>query len=118
MNDQEKIMIGVYEINEAQRLAEILFQKGIEIESKHNKQTCSGGCRVTVEVWAKHKDIKEIIKLFKEEREKLLDGLNYDIELDSEVFDPNKENAKCPACGTSFSTKEDKCPDCGLGFSV
>jgi uncharacterized OB-fold protein len=35
-----------------------------------------------------------------------------------EGFDPEKATAKCPACGTEFSTTSAECPDCGLVFAV
>jgi len=32
------------------------------------------------------------------------------------IYDPNRGEAVCPACGTRFATTSASCPDCGLCF--
>ncbi|MGZ3745504.1 MAG: hypothetical protein ACXVBQ_16690 [Pseudobdellovibrionaceae bacterium] len=34
------------------------------------------------------------------------------------VFDPRREGAHCPACGSAFPSKAKECPDCGLVFYI
>lgn len=116
MSDSEREMIGIMELVSAKRLREKLAENGVEIEIGHNKQTCTSGCRVTVEVWAKSEDILKVQEKLAEEHMKLLEGLDFDLKQISQVFDPKKETAVCPACGAEFSTDLKECPDCGLVF--
>jgi rRNA maturation endonuclease Nob1 len=53
-----------------------------------------------------------------EEFGKTYAGLDFDPEVVGQVFDPDKEQATCPACATEFSTKESECPECGLCFGT
>ena len=116
MSDVEKAMLGIMELNDAKRLKAKLAEMGVEIELGHNKETCTKGCKVTVEVWSDPKHLPKIQEVLNEERSKLMDDLDVDPELHNQVFDPNAETAICPACGTKFSTESAECPECGLVF--
>ena len=116
--DAEKMMIGIMELVEAKRLKEKMAELGVAIELGHNKETCTRGCKVTVEVWADPSHLPRIQEVLREERSKLLDDLDFDPEQSDQVFDPNKETAVCPACGTQFSTELKECPECGLAFAI
>ena len=116
MSDAEKVMMGIMELVDAKRLKEKLAETGVEIELGHNKETCTKGCKVTVEVWADPAHLPKIQEVLREERSKLLDDLDVDPDLANQVFDPNEESAVCPACGTKFSTKLKECPECRLVF--
>ena len=118
MDNQEKTLIGIIELTEAKRLAEKLLIKGIELDVKHNAQTCVKGCAVKVEVWANNEDIETIARTIQEENLRTLEneGLEIDGSLLDQVFDDESHTAICPACGTSFSTDLKECPDCGLVF--
>ena len=118
MPDPEKILVGIMGLIDAKRLKEKLAEIGIQIELGHNKETCTKGCQVTVEVWADPAHLAKIQEVVKEERSKLLDDLDFDPDQSNQVFDPTKETAICPACGTEFSTKLKECPECGLVFEV
>jgi len=116
MSELERVFIGIMDLVSAKRLRDKLAERGIEIELGHNKQTCTSGCRVTVEVWAKSHDIPKVQEVLAEERMKLLEGLDFNPDQVSQVFDPKKETAVCPACGARFSTENKECPECGLVF--
>ena len=116
MPDAEKAMLGIMELVDAKRLKENLAEMGVEIELGHNKETCTKGCKVTVEVWADPAHLTKIQEVLREERSKLLDDLDVDPDLANQVFDPNEESAVCPACGAKFSTELKECPECGLVF--
>ncbi len=118
MPDAEKVLLGVMELVDAKRLKERLAEMGVEIELGHNKQTCTRGCKVTVEVWGYPKDLPKIQGVLDEERSKLLEDIDFDPKQGEQVFDPSKETAVCPACGTEFSTELKECPECGLSFAV
>ncbi len=118
MDTQEKVLIGILELNEAKKLSDQLEPKGVYIAIKHNEQTCLKGCVVKVEVWAQENDVPAIAETIREDKMKLLDneGLDIDKSLLEHVFDEESKMATCPACGTSFSTDLKECPDCGLVF--
>lgn len=113
---EDRILLGVIEINDAKRLRDDLLEQDVEVDVRYNKSTCQTGCRVTVEVWAMQSDLPTIEKTLEKNRMKLMDGLDTDPNLEGEVFDPEKGQATCPACGTTFATSEKECPDCGLVF--
>jgi len=106
------------ELVAAKRLKETLAERGTTIELGHNKQTCTRGCKVTVEVWAAPEDIPKVQELLGEEHARLLEDLEFDPKQSGQVFDPAKKTAVCPACGTEFSTALSECPECGLVFEI
>jgi len=44
-NNTNKILVGIIEVNEAKRLRDKLFDRGIQIDLIHNEQTCRKGCQ-------------------------------------------------------------------------
>jgi len=116
MPEAEKVMLGIMELVDAKRLKEKLAETGVEIDLGHNKQTCTRGCKVTVEVWGYPQDLPKIQEVLREEQSKLLEDLDFDPKRSDQVFDPSKKTAVCPACGTEFSTELTECPECGLVF--
>lgn len=115
--DQEKVLLGVIEYQEARRLRSLLEEQKILVELVSNPESCGGrGCKPTVEVYARSADLPVLKEFFQSQSAKLFAGLEFDASLFEEVFDPEKETARCPACGTEFSTQAKECPDCGLVF--
>jgi hypothetical protein len=114
--DDEFKRIGVLSIIEAKKLEADMKEKNIEIMLKFDEETCTRGCSKTLEVWAKEKDFPVLGEHFQKDHQKMMEGLDFNPELMDATFDPNKEEATCPACGTVFSTKSTECPDCGLMF--
>ena len=115
---ENKILIGIIELNEAKKIALELTEHGIKIDFDNNSQTCRRGCQPTVELWANSEDMPKIEKLLSEKRMQILKNEGNEINSDilGSVYDQNSDIAVCPACGTSFSTKEKECPECGLVF--
>ncbi len=112
-----EVLLGVLDFNEAKRMRSILEDEGVRLRLQSNPETCAtGGCKVTVEVYASEIDVPKVREFFLREKERALDGLEVDRSLANEVFDPEKSEARCPACGTQFSTLHRECPDCGLVF--
>ncbi len=119
MTEHEEVLIGVVEFNEGKRIKAALSERKVDVRLITNPQTCSTkGCKITVEVHARQADVPVIAEFMKEERQRLFDGLDINPELHESVFDTEKDSAKCPACGTEFSTTLKECPDCGLVFAV
>ena len=119
MIEPEMTRIGTLELGEAKRIRSLLLEKGIQLELVSDPQTCStGGCARTVDVFVASEKIPEVTDFLKAEKIRAVDGLEFDSVLINEVYDPEKESARCPACGTRFSTQLKECPDCGLGFGA
>lgn len=116
MSHDDVVLLGVMEASEAERLRTNLSAKGVDVVFNHNEQTCTTGCATTVEVHANSRDIPTITQYFQDEKARLLEGHDFDENQVNEIFDPSKEEATCPACGTKFSTTSNECPDCGLVF--
>lgn len=118
MDSNNLIHLGSSEFNEAKRLQSLLEERGVKLSLLKNPDNCAtGGCKITVEVYASEGDIPVIREFFREQKARAFDGLNVDDSLLEEVYDPEKGTAKCPACGTEFSTSLKECPDCGLVFA-
>jgi molecular chaperone GrpE (heat shock protein) len=111
-----KIILGTMPINEAKSLQDQLVEQKIDLFLDHNEKTCNRGCSVTVELSCFEKDIQNVMEVISKNYQQTLEGHDIDINLINQVFDPNKEQATCPACGTEFSTSSSECPECGLCF--
>jgi hypothetical protein len=111
-----KLVLGTLPIEEAKRLQDQLKNKNITVFLDHNPSTCSRGCSVTVEASCYEKDIKEVSGLLNSNFKEMMADHDVKWELLNETFDPNKNQATCPACGTKFNTSSSECPDCGLCF--
>jgi hypothetical protein len=118
MNPSEKVLLGTAPIVNANRYKDLLAAKEIAIELAYNTSTCKTGCSHTMEIWAHPDDVAAVVALIKEDNSRNFAGLEFDSQLLEQVFDPEKSEAQCPACGCVFATTASECPDCGLGFSA
>lgn len=111
-----ELFLGVMDLNEAKFHQLKLADRGVKIDFKVNDQTCTSGCKVTVEVWAQEENEGQIRDYFKSQHDKNLSGHNVDVEAINSVFDSNMSEVQCQACGTKFSPQSGECPDCGLVY--
>jgi len=114
----EKFHLATLPVAAAEALKSKLALAGIDIALIHNEQSCKSGCAVQVEVWSHPDDVAEIARIAEAERSAHYQEVGYDPSLANSVFDPSREEATCPACGTNFATTLTSCPDCGLSFGV
>src|SRR4051794_37963463 len=115
--NSSEVLLGVIEYAEAKRLKYALEERGVSLILRNNPETCvSGGCKPTLEVIARTEDMPRVAEFLQTESKRAFDGLDFDPGVAAQVFDTEKENAICPACGTQFSTQLKECPDCGLVF--
>lgn len=115
----QPVVLGVIEIKEAKRIKAALEPLGVRLELVGNPETCdTGACAPKVEVHARPEDLEKIQEYFQGERSRDLAGLEFDPTLLGEVYDSEKESARCPACGEVFSTQLVECPGCGLCFGA
>ncbi|MFP5384920.1 MAG: hypothetical protein ACLGHN_02490 [Bacteriovoracia bacterium] len=112
----EELFFGVMELQEAKNHQHRLKQSGVELVLKTNAQTCTTGCKVTVEVWGLEKDRELLIRHFQSDYLKHVKGHEPVFEHLSAVYDPNASEVTCQACGMKFSPALSECPDCGLVY--
>lgn len=112
----EQIFLGVMELQEAKNHQYALKARGVALTLKVNDQTCTSGCKVTVEVWAEAADESAIKNHFQSDYLKHVKGHEPDINLISAVFDTGLEMVTCQACGFKFAPESTECPDCGLVY--
>jgi hypothetical protein len=111
-----EIFLGVMDLNEAKTHQIKLKSQNILINFKTHGETCTTGCKVTVEVWGKSEDRDFIQNYFNQEFHKNLGGLQINREAFEGVFDPSSSEVICQACGTKFAPTSNECPDCGLMY--
>lgn len=112
----EELFLGVMELQEAKNHQLKLKNQGIDLTLKVNSKTCTTGCKVTVEVWAKALHAEALNKHFQQDYLKHLKGHDLNPEHLAGVFDPGMSEVICQACGTKFSPQSNECPDCGLVY--
>lgn len=115
--EDEKLLLGVVELDEAKRLRSALLTTGVELEFVHNPETCSDkSCKPKVELYVAQNKAEKVLEFLRRERENLMAGIESMAKHVDEVFDTGKAEATCPACGNVFATTAKECPDCGLVF--
>lgn len=112
----EEMFLGVMDLQEAKNHQYRLKALGINLSLKTNDQTCTSGCKVTVEVWGREEDRESLTKHFQSDYLKHVQGHVPNFEHLSAVFDPTAAEVICQACGTKFAPTASECPDCGLVY--
>ncbi len=112
----KEIFLGVMDLQEAKNHQYRLKSGGVDIILKVNDQTCTTGCKVTVEVWGKESDKDALMSHFQGDYLKHVKGHVPNFEHMSAVFDPSASEVICQACGAKFSPTSQECPDCGLVY--
>ena len=112
----ESIFLGVMELQEAKNHQFKLKSLGVDITFKVNPQTCTTGCKVTVEVWADEADAGILKTHFQNDYLKHVMGHEPNPDNLAQVFDPLATEVICQACGTTFSPTTNECPGCGLNY--
>ena len=108
--------MGTAEFAEAKRIQAALKEIGIPMTLAGNPETCTTrNCKPGLEMFVPESHIPAVVEFLKRDKARDLGDLEIDPELLAEVFDPEKDTARCPACGDTFSTKLTECPGCGLG---
>ena len=112
----EEIFLGVMDLQEAKNHQHRMKQKGVTLVLKTNDQTCTTGCKVTVEVWGREEDREKLMHHFQSDYLKHVKGHEPNFDFMSSVFDPTASEVICQACGTQFAPSANECPDCGLVY--
>lgn len=114
INNWERI--AILPLDDAKQMVEEI-ERELEIAAQlgYNEQTCRRGCSVTAEVLVKSEELGQVAEYLQRKSYENTEGQIAPEQLDS-LYNPNEENAICPACGTLFKTSFTECPDCGLNF--
>lgn len=112
----EDLFFGVMELKEAKGHELRLKALGVQLHLKMNDQTCTTGCKVTVEVWGNEIDKEVLLKHFQADYLKHVKGHEPNFANLSQVFDPTAAEVICQACGMKFGPTSSECPDCGLVY--
>lgn len=115
--DENEVLIGVMDLHEAKTHQLRLKSLGINLALKTNGETCTTGCKVTVEVWGQSSDQAALQGYFQNDLLKNLKGHVPNFEHLSQVYDPAAQEVICQACGMKFTPSARECPDCGLVYS-
>lgn len=112
----DNLFLGVMELQEAKNHELGLKSQGVDLILKVNPQTCTTGCKVTVEVWCGPTHAEAVQKYFQNDYLKHVRGHVPDFAQLAQVFDPSLSEVICQACGSKFSPLVNECPDCGLVY--
>lgn len=112
----EDIFLGVMGLQEAKNHQIKLKNSGVDITLKTHSETCTTGCKVTVEVWGSEGDKEKLQAHFQSDYLKTVKGHVPNFEHMSAVYDPTASEVICQACGAKFSPSAHECPDCGLVY--
>jgi hypothetical protein len=111
-----EVFLGVMALQEAKNHQHELKQKGVDISFKVNGETCTTGCKVTVEVWGREEDSVQLREYFARDYLKHVKGHEPNFEALAAVYDPSAPEVVCQACGAKFAPTLSECPDCGLCY--
>lgn len=115
-NETTGVFLGVMDLQEAKTHQLRLKERGVAVKFLTHGETCTTGCKVTVEVWGEEKDTPTLKEYFSAEYLKNVAGHVPNFEHLSAVFDPAAAEVVCQACGAKFRPTASECPDCGLCY--
>ncbi len=75
-----------------------------------------GCCSPEVELKIRKEDGSAALKIIDSDFDSMTGVSDFTHDLADNGFDPEAQEASCPACGFTFSTSTTTCPDCGLCF--
>ncbi len=75
-----------------------------------------GCCGSDVELKIRKEDGTAALKIIDSDFDRMTGFTDLSHEFADNGFNPEDQEASCPACGETFSTSTSTCPDCGLCF--
>ncbi|MFH1021133.1 MAG: hypothetical protein V1782_11080 [Pseudomonadota bacterium] len=84
--------------------------------SKEGGGCASGGCAPKFQLQVRQEEVQDALQVLAEEHRRATVLAEHDAAHAEAVFNPEAEEAVCPACGFAFATTTTTCPDCGLCF--
>lgn len=111
------IVIFQAHLAETKRLQDLL--EDVQIATLINKegQDCGGGCAAKFNLLVREEEAQEALQILAEDHRRVTALAGHQAIHAGAVFNPEDEEAVCPACGFIFATTSTSCPDCGLCFA-
>jgi hypothetical protein len=115
--EDDLVMIQRGPLADLQHLATLLDNENIATLFVGDMKTCGQSCCPTLyNLLVRREDGMEAMDIIEKEHKRTTGLAHHDNSHADAIYNPYAVEAKCPACGHSFSTSEKCCPDCGLSF--
>jgi len=115
--DDQLVVIFQAPLNDLKHLKDLLEAEQIgAMISKEGGGCSSGGCAPKFQLQVRQEEIQDALQVLAEEHHRATALAEHDLAHAGAVFNPEAEEAVCPACGFVFATNTTTCPDCGLCF--
>lgn len=116
-HEEDLLPIQKGSLGELRRLQSLLDEENIASLIVGDNDSCGKGCCPSLHYLLIRKDdYREASGLMEKDYRETTVWEDYANNCSDEVFDPDKDEAVCPACGHIFPTSSASCPDCGLCF--
>jgi len=115
--DDDLVAIRRGPLADMRHLADLLHNENIGTLLAGDDNSCGQRCCPSVyNLLVKREDGMDALHIVEEEHKKVTGLAHHEGTNGDAIFNPHENEAKCPACGHSFSTTQTECPDCGLSF--
>lgn len=115
--DDELVVIFQGSLADLKHLKALLEAEQIgAMISKEGQGCSSGGCAPKFQLQVRQEEVQEALQVLAQEHRRATALAEHDAAHAGAVFNPEAEEAVCPACGFGFATTTTTCPDCGLCF--
>ena len=105
------------QLNDIRHIEELLAVERIGTLVIGDDKSCGKGCcPSTYYLQVRREDALDALGIIKAEHKRVTALDHHDNSHADSVYDDKADEATCPACGHTFSTKAATCPDCGLCF--
>ncbi|HCC53822.1 MAG TPA: hypothetical protein DEQ20_02695 [Desulfobulbaceae bacterium] len=116
--DDQLVVIFQASLPEIKHLKSLLEAEQIGTLICKDSQACGsgGGCAPKFQLQVRQEEEQDALQVLAEEHRRVTVLAEHDVTHAEAVFNPEAEEAVCPACGFAFATTITTCPDCGLCF--
>jgi len=115
--DDDLVIIRRGPLAEMRHFTDLLDGENIGTLLVGDEKSCGQSCCPTVySILVKREDGLDALKIVEEEHKRVTGLMHHELSGADAVFNPEADEACCPACGHTFPTTETACPDCGLSF--
>ena len=116
--DDHLVVIFQAALADLKHLKALLEAEQIAAMISKDGQACGsgGGCAPKFHLQVRQEEIQDALQVLAQEHRRATVLAEHDDTHAEAVFNPEAEEAVCPACGFGFATTTTTCPDCGLCF--
>lgn len=114
--DDQLVVIFQASLGDIKHLKTLLEAEQIGVMISKDGDGCGGGCTPKFQLLVRQEEAPDAMQVLAEEHRRATVLAEHDAAHTGAVFNPEAEEAVCPACGFAFATTTTTCPDCGLCF--